>query len=86
MSCAAVPEGQVVYGMQLPIQAQSTLYAAPWERQSGPAELEQIAKTADEAGFFYIGVCDHTAIPTAWPMPWARSGTTRWRRSAGWPR
>ena len=59
----AVPEGQVVYGIQLPIQAQSTLYAAPWEKESGPAELAQIARTADEAGFFYVGVCDHTAIP-----------------------
>jgi probable F420-dependent oxidoreductase len=59
----AVPEGQVVYGMQLPIQSQSTLYVAPWEKAAGPAELAQIARVADEAGFFYIGVCDHTAIP-----------------------
>jgi probable F420-dependent oxidoreductase len=60
----AVPEGQVVYGMQLPIQSQSTLYVAPWEKQAGPAELARIARVADEAGFFYLGVCDHTAIPT----------------------
>jgi probable F420-dependent oxidoreductase len=59
-----VPEGQVVYGMQLPIQSQSTLYVAPWEKVSGPAELGRIAQVADEAGFFYLGVCDHTAIPT----------------------
>jgi hypothetical protein len=26
-----VPEGRVVYGMQLPIQSQSTLYVADWE-------------------------------------------------------
>jgi probable F420-dependent oxidoreductase len=59
-----VPEGQVVYGMQLPIQSQSTLYVAPWEKQAGPAELGRIAQVADDAGFFYLGVCDHTAIPT----------------------
>jgi probable F420-dependent oxidoreductase len=58
-----VPEGRPVYGMQLPIQSQSTLYTAKWETRSGPAELEQVAKAADAAGFFYIGVCDHTAIP-----------------------
>jgi probable F420-dependent oxidoreductase len=59
-----VPEGDVVYGMQLPIQSQSTLYVAEWEKQAGPAELGRIAQVADEAGFFYLGVCDHTAIPT----------------------
>jgi probable F420-dependent oxidoreductase len=58
-----VPEGQVVYGMQLPIQSQSTLYVADWEKESGPAELARLARVADESGFFYLGVCDHTAIP-----------------------
>jgi probable F420-dependent oxidoreductase len=59
----AVPEGRVVYGMQLPVQSQSTLYVAEWETVAGPAELAQVARAADEADFFYIGVCDHTAIP-----------------------
>ena len=59
----AVPEGAVVFGMQLPIQSQSTLYVADWEKESGPDELARIARAADDAGFFYIGVCDHTAIP-----------------------
>ncbi len=59
----AVPEGTVVYGMQLPIQSQSTLYVADWEKGAGPDELARVARAADEAGFFYIGVCDHTAIP-----------------------
>ncbi len=58
-----VPDGRVVYGMQLPIQSQSTLYVAEWETQAGVADLARIAKVADEAGFFYLGVCDHTAIP-----------------------
>src|SRR5579875_4109687 len=59
----AVPEGRVVFGMQLPIQSQSTLYAAPWEAAAGPEELARIARTADDTGYFYVGVCDHTAIP-----------------------
>jgi probable F420-dependent oxidoreductase len=59
----AVPEGEVVFGMQLPIQSQSTLYVAEWEKSAGPAELGRIAKVADESGYFYLGVCDHTAIP-----------------------
>jgi probable F420-dependent oxidoreductase len=49
--------------MQLPIQSQSTLYVADWEKGAGPAELATIAQVADGAGYFYLGVCDHTAIP-----------------------
>jgi probable F420-dependent oxidoreductase len=59
----AVPPGQVVYGMQLPIQSQSTLYVADWETTAGVDDLARIAQVADDAGFFYLGVCDHTAIP-----------------------
>jgi probable F420-dependent oxidoreductase len=58
-----VPAGEVVYGMQMPIQSQSTLYAEPWEADAGAAELSQIAEAADRLRFFYIGVCDHVAIP-----------------------
>jgi probable F420-dependent oxidoreductase len=58
-----VPEGRAVYGMQLPVQSQSTLYTAEWETSSGPAEIARVARAADDAGYFYVGVCDHTAIP-----------------------
>ncbi|MCT4356327.1 TIGR03619 family F420-dependent LLM class oxidoreductase [Streptomyces sp. Je 1-79] len=53
----------VVYGMQLPVQSQSTLYAEPWEAAAGPAELVEIARVADRTGFDYIASCDHVAIP-----------------------
>ena len=34
-----VPSGsRPVYGMQLPVQSQSTLYAEPWEADAGPQE------------------------------------------------
>ena len=61
-----VPDGKLVFGMQLPVQALSTRIAAPWENDPavGVPELVQAAQTADRAGFFYVAVCDHVAIPT----------------------
>jgi probable F420-dependent oxidoreductase len=60
-----VPAGKLVFGIQLPTVALSTMVAAPWERENGAGvpELVQAAQTADRAGFFYIAVCDHVAIP-----------------------
>src|SRR5258708_6187457 len=58
-----IPDGTTVFGMQLPIQAQSSMFVEDWERTSGPDELIEIARTADEAGFFYIAVCDHVSVP-----------------------
>ncbi|QYX83182.1 LLM class F420-dependent oxidoreductase [Streptomyces akebiae] len=49
--------------MQLPVQSQSTLYAEPWEADAGPRELAEVARAADRAGFAYVAVCDHVAIP-----------------------
>jgi probable F420-dependent oxidoreductase len=79
-----VPEGELVFGMQLPIVAMSTLIAAPWEREPGVGvpELVRVAQTADRSGFFYVAVCDHVAIPsdlapamsTTWYEPVATLG------------
>ncbi|MFJ9040332.1 LLM class F420-dependent oxidoreductase [Streptomyces sp. NPDC102406] len=55
--------GRLAYGMQLPIQSQSTLYAEPWEADAGPGDLAEIARAADRGGFDYIACCDHVAIP-----------------------
>jgi probable F420-dependent oxidoreductase len=62
-----VPEGKLVFGIQLPTVALSTMVAAPWERENGAGvpELVQAAQVADRAGFFYVAVCDHVAIPRA---------------------
>ncbi|MFM9368352.1 LLM class F420-dependent oxidoreductase [Streptomyces sp. Da 82-17] len=57
------PQGTLSYGIQLPIQSQSTLYAEPWEAEAGAAELADLARTADRSGFAYIACCDHVAIP-----------------------
>jgi probable F420-dependent oxidoreductase len=53
----------MTYGMQLPVQSLSTIYAEPWENDAGPAELAEVAGAADRFGFGYVGVCDHVAIP-----------------------
>ncbi|MFI8828337.1 LLM class F420-dependent oxidoreductase [Streptomyces sp. NPDC053431] len=53
----------VVYGMQLPVQSQSALYAESWEAAAGPADLLAVARAADAHGFDYVASCDHVAIP-----------------------
>jgi len=60
-----VPAGKLVFGIQLPTVALSTMVAAPWERENGAgvSELVRAAQAADRAGFFYVAVCDHVAIP-----------------------
>jgi alkanesulfonate monooxygenase SsuD/methylene tetrahydromethanopterin reductase-like flavin-dependent oxidoreductase (luciferase family) len=57
------------YGIQLPVQSLSTLYAEAWEASATPADLLAVALAADRLGFAYIACCDHVAIP--------RSGTAR---------
>jgi probable F420-dependent oxidoreductase len=58
-----VPPGRLVYGLQLPVAAQSTVFAQPWEASAGTTELVRVAKACDRAGFFYIAACDHVAVP-----------------------
>jgi len=77
-----VPDGCRVYGMQLPIQAQSSYFVADWERTAGPDELARLARACDENGYAYVGVCDHVALPesvvggmgTHWADPIATLG------------
>jgi alkanesulfonate monooxygenase SsuD/methylene tetrahydromethanopterin reductase-like flavin-dependent oxidoreductase (luciferase family) len=57
-----IPANTRVYGMQLPVQAQSEMFVAEWERTAGPKELAKIANAADDYGFHYVGVCDHIAL------------------------
>ncbi|HWB65386.1 MAG TPA: LLM class flavin-dependent oxidoreductase [Mycobacteriales bacterium] len=59
-----VPAGEVVVGIQLPVQAQSNYFVEPWELTAGPAEMLAVAQAADRSGFFYVAVCDHVAIPS----------------------
>jgi probable F420-dependent oxidoreductase len=59
-----VPPGEsLAYGIQLPVQSQSTIYAEVWEAAAAPADLVAIARAADRAGFAYVAACAHVAIP-----------------------
>lgn len=70
------------YGIQLPIQSHSTIYVQDWELDAGPEELVRVALAADWAGFHYVAVCDHVAVPaeaaprmgTFWTDPVATLG------------
>ncbi|MFJ1732342.1 TIGR03619 family F420-dependent LLM class oxidoreductase [Streptomyces sp. NPDC088254] len=53
----------LAYGIQLPVQSQSALYAERWEADAGPADLVAVARAADRAGFSYVACCDHVAVP-----------------------
>jgi probable F420-dependent oxidoreductase len=58
-----VPPGSVAFGIQLPVQSQSTLFVADWEAAAGPDEMAKVALQAEASGFLYVAVCDHTFIP-----------------------
>jgi probable F420-dependent oxidoreductase len=60
-----VPPGTLAYGIQLPIQALSPRFAAPWEHDATVGDLVRVAQAAERAGFLYVAVCDHVAIPAA---------------------
>jgi probable F420-dependent oxidoreductase len=60
-----VPPGRLVVGLQLPIAAQSTVFAQPWEREAGVIEFTRVARACDRGGFFYVAVCDHVCVPRA---------------------
>lgn len=53
----------MAFGMQLPVQSQSTMYARPWEADAGVDEIVAVAQACERAGFLYVAVCDHVAIP-----------------------
>lgn len=58
-----IPDGTLAYGLQLPVQSQSTIYAEPWEATAGIDDVAAIARACDASGFLYVAVCDHVAIP-----------------------
>ena len=58
-----IPEGELVYGMQLPIQSKSKTFVEDWELEADVDELLAVARHADRTGFFYVAVCDHVGVP-----------------------
>jgi probable F420-dependent oxidoreductase len=62
---SVVPDGVLAYGTQLPVQALSVRVSMPWEREGGTvADMVRVAQAADAAGFLYVAVCHHVAIPS----------------------
>lgn len=60
---SVVPDGVLAYGMQLPIQALSVRVSMPWEQAGTVADMVRITQAADAAGFLYVAVCHHVAVP-----------------------
>jgi alkanesulfonate monooxygenase SsuD/methylene tetrahydromethanopterin reductase-like flavin-dependent oxidoreductase (luciferase family) len=71
---SVVPEGKLAYGMQLPVQSLSVRVSQPWEQTGTVADMTKVAQAADNAGFLYVAVCHHVAIP---PEP-AEMMSTQW--------
>jgi probable F420-dependent oxidoreductase len=61
---SVIPDGVLAYGIQLPVQALSVRTALPWEREHSTVDdLVHVARAADDAGFLYVAVCHHVAVP-----------------------
>ncbi|GIW44810.1 MAG: hypothetical protein KatS3mg077_2092 [Candidatus Binatia bacterium] len=59
------PPGRLACGLALPVVAQSRFFVQPWEANAGTEDIRRVAQACDGAGFFYVAVCDHVAIPRA---------------------
>jgi probable F420-dependent oxidoreductase len=63
---SVIPDGALVAGLQLPVQALSVRTSAPWEREGSTVDdMVRVARACDDAGLFYVAVCHHVAIPRA---------------------
>lgn len=58
-----ITNGRIGFTLQLPVQAQSTLFVADWEKTAGPDEIIAVAEAADRGGFFAVAACEHVAVP-----------------------
>ncbi|MDT4936197.1 MAG: hypothetical protein QOK11_4089, partial [Pseudonocardiales bacterium] len=55
--------GEVGVGITLPVQAQTTLAAEPWESSAAATEIVRAAQAVDRLGFFSVSASDHVVIP-----------------------
>jgi probable F420-dependent oxidoreductase len=77
-----LPKGKLVFGMQVPVVAQSRLIAQPWEIGGGTEEILRVVGECERSGLFYLSVCDHVCVPrdraaamsTVWYDPVATLG------------
>ena len=60
---AICEDGEIIFGMQLPVQTLTRTLRASWEPDASVEDLTAIAQNCESAGFSFVGVCDHIAIP-----------------------
>jgi len=58
-----VPEGKLIWGLQLPVQSLTESIREPWELDGTVSDLISVARAVEQAGGTFAGVCDHIAIP-----------------------
>jgi probable F420-dependent oxidoreductase len=58
-----VPAGVLAVGMQLQVQTKSRTFREDWEDDADSSAIAALARAAESAGFFYIAVSDHVAVP-----------------------
>jgi probable F420-dependent oxidoreductase len=63
VALSTMGQERLAVGLQLPVQAQSTIFVEAWERDAGADEMARTARACEDAGFAYVAVCDHVAIP-----------------------
>jgi probable F420-dependent oxidoreductase len=63
VTVSIVEDGVLAYGMQLPVQALSVRVAMPWEHDGTVDDMVAVAQACDDAGFLYVAVCHHVALP-----------------------
>lgn len=72
---AITAPGEWTFGIQLPIQTLTRTLVDPWEDDATVEDLVAIARRCDDAGYDFVGVCDHVAIPD---NDYAAHMTTTW--------
>ena len=70
-----VPEGKLIWGLQLPIQSLTESKREPWELRGTVHDIVSIAQAVEAAGGNFASVCDHIAIPD---NDYARHMSSQW--------
>jgi len=70
-----VPEGKLIWGIQLPVQSLTESKREPWELAGTVHDMVSAAQAVEAAGGSFVGVCDHIAIPD---NDYARHMSSQW--------
>jgi hypothetical protein len=61
-----IPPGQLVFGLQLPVAAQSRIFVQPWEREAGPAAAWPSLPRSEDAAPHIKGTGGLGNVRRAW--------------------